>query len=524
MKSFFIDILDIQEKPSVEQYIEFLKTRPKKYKATFYKFIQQLDKSLIDGKSLEITSLKLCKIGSNYYSFDEIIYNDEQFETKKIDNLLTVDKKYHSALLNISDKYNIKKMSNFNREIVVDNIEDDIEIYHIYIKLLNFTWDYVFSKDINEFENLKGNRAFIVETKKVEHGAWANIDLKIYVNDIEVDISQNIELKDNTLYLSHNIDPRAKIKIISQYIAKQINISFEAIELFYKDVYLLEDSYTIEEYYHNNDIQRAIENNSFDTVFKKVLSDMEAESNEEEEESESEEEVSESIQTLKESLEKNQSDGKSSEVTKSQNKSIEIINDNKYIKNIEKENKTVVSGHMRVARTVRQDKNAQKKKLVIRDFLYKEYDGHCQICGDTFAYKFKNGLGEFNNFKRFSLNRGKNRDVGRKGNSISLCLKHHRIFELNLHKNIYFDILNAYKPLSLECLDKNDKIFKEDWVSEDDIEYENKIYKAFYRLKKGELFMRDNIYFLPIRLFGKDEYIKFTKAHLMEFIEVWNEN
>ena len=502
-----------------------MKTRPKKYKATFYKFIQQLDKSLEYERLLEIKSLKLCKIGNNYYSFDEIIYNDEQFVTNKIDNLLTVDKKYHSALLNISDKYNIEKMSNFDREIVIDNVEDDIEIYNIYIKLLNFTWDYVFSKDINEFENLKGNRDFILETKKVENGAWANIDLKIYVDDIEVDISQNIELKENTLYLSHNIDPRAKIKIISQYIAKQINISFEAIELFYKDVYLLEDSYTLKEYYQNNDIQRAKENDSFDNVFQKVLSDIEEESNTvEEEESENEEESSESIQTLQESLEKNQSDGKSSEVTTSQNKSTEITDDKKYTKNIKKENKTVVTEHTRVTRTVRQDKDAQKQKLIIRDFLYKEYDGHCQICGDTFAYKFKNGLGEFNNFKRFSLNRGKNRDVRRKGNSISLCLKHHKIFELNLHKNIYLDILKSYQPLSLEHIDKDDKILKEDWVSEDDIEYENKIYKAFYRLKKGELFMRDNIYFLPIRLFGKDEYIKFTKAHLMEFIEVWNEN
>lgn len=525
LKSFFIDTIGIQEKSSVEQYIEFLKTRPKKYKATFYKFIQQLDKSLTDGKLLEITSLKLCKIGSNYYSFNEIIYNDEQFETNKIENLLTVDKKYHSVLLNIADKYNIEKMSNFDREIVIDNIEDDTEIYNIYIKLLNFTWDYVFSKDINEFEKLKGNRAFVLETKKVENGAWANIDLKIYVDDIEVDISQDIELKDNTLYLSHSIDPRAKIKIISQYIAKQINISFEAIELFYKDVYLLEDSYTIEEYYQNNDIQRAKENDSFNNVFQKVLSDIEKELNkEEEEESESEEESSEPIQTLQESLEKNQSDGKSPEVTTSQNKPTEIINDKQHTKNINKENKTVVPEHTRVARTVRQDKDEQKQKLIIRDFLYKEYDGHCQICGDTFAYKFKNALGEFNNFKRFSLNRGKNRDVGRKGNSISLCLKHHRIFELNLQTNSYLDIFNECSPLSLDCIDTNNKIFKEDWISEDDIEYENKIYKTFYQLKKGELFMRNNIYFLPIKLFGEDESIKFTKAHLMEFIEVWNEN
>jgi len=518
MKSFFIDTIGIKEKPSVEQYIDFLMTRPKKYKATFYKFIQQLGKNLDGDVSNDIASLQLCKINDKFYSFNEIIYNDEQLEldVNQINNLLTIDKKYLHIFLPIVDKYDIKKMSSFDRDIVVDSVEKDEEVYDVYIQLLNFTWDYICSKDADEFDKLKENRSFILETKKVQEGAWAKIDLKIYVDTLEVNISQDIVMKDNILYLSENIDSRTKIKIISQFISNKINISFEVLELFYVKVYQMKE-YTRKEYYDENEIEEVDGSNSFDSVFKKVLNDAKEElQDDDEEELETEEENSESIQTLEESLSKNQGDGESPEVAESKNKPIEIKDDKKYQKGIEKENKTVVSEHTRVSRTVRQDKNEQNQKVIIRDFLYQEYDGHCQICGDTFAYKKEN------NFKRFSLNRGGNRDVARKGNSISLCLKHHRIFELNLQTNTYLDFLQ--KPLSLEFIDKNEHILKEDWVSEEDIEYEKKIYKAFYRLKKGEPFMRDYIYFLPIILFGKDEYIKFTKAHLMEFIEVWNEN
>lgn len=223
-----------------------------------------------------------------------------------------------------------------------------------------------------------------------------------------------------------------------------------------------------------------------------------------------------SAQTLGESLNDNQSDGNSPEVVSNPNNQTSILDDDKHQNDIKDGNDTWVDGYSRRNGSRREDKNGDKQKEIIRDFLYKEYMGHCQICGDTFAYKSENI------FKRFSLNRGKSRDVVRKGNSISLCLKHHRIFELNLQKNSYLDIFE--KPLSIKWINNNDKILKEDWVCEDDIEYENKIYKAFYRLKKGELFIRDEVYFLPIRLFTKEEYIKFTKAHIQEFIEVWNEN
>lgn len=67
-----------------------------------------------------------------------------------------------------------------------------------------------------------------------------------------------------------------------------------------------------------------------------------------------------------------------------------------------------------------------------------------------------------------------------------------------------------------------DKIFElYDWVDKEDKEL---IFKSFYMLHEDDEFSRDEVFFLPIRIFGKDEHLKFTKAHLMEFIEVWNEN
>ncbi|HFU75055.1 MAG TPA: hypothetical protein ENK66_02300 [Arcobacter sp.] len=534
LKIFFIDVLGIQEKPSVEQYIDFLMTRPNNYKKIFYKFIQQLDKDLNDGEKPDISELKLCKIGNEYYRFDEIIYNDERVKTNKLENLFSIDKKYHDSLVKISNRYEIEKLSDFDRKVVVSNSEKDEEIYNIYIQLLNFTWDYIFSNNANEFEKLKENRAFIKETKNVKSGALSNINLKIYVDTIEINISQEITIQNNCLYLSHNIEERALAKIIAQYISNKIDISSEAIELFYSTVYRLKD-YTEEEYYKNKEIKKAKGDDSFDEVFNKVLNEIEEEKQapltEKESREVDEEENSGAIQTLKESTEKNQSDGNSKEVVEDKNKQTEIKNTKKYTESTKKENEVIVTEHTRKTRTYKENKDEQKQQIKVREFLYREYDGHCQICGDTFAYKHSNELGEANVFKRFSLNREdkkkkdkKKRDIARKGNSISLCLKHHRILELKLQNNTYLDILNECKPLSLECIDKNNKIFKEDWVSEDDIEYEDKIYKAFYRLKKGELFMRDNIYFLPIKLFGEDEYIKFTKAHFMEFIHVWNEH
>jgi hypothetical protein len=81
--------------------------------------------------------------------------------------------------------------------------------------------------------------------------------------------------------------------------------------------------------------------------------------------------------------------------------------------------------------------------------------------------------------------------------------------------------LETIQDKNLDILYIEEHFDKYDFVGKDDINTDR---DAFYMLDDEDEFMRDEVYFFPIRLFGKDEYIKFTKAHIMEFIEVWNEN
>ena len=85
-----------------------------------------------------------------------------------------------------------------------------------------------------------------------------------------------------------------------------------------------------------------------------------------------------------------------------------------------------------------------------------------------------------------------------------------------MHKNIFVE--NLSEQISLDIIRK--EFVFEDFVSKEDINDTN---DAFYRLNENDDFTRD-VYFLPIKIFGKIEYIKFTEAHIMEFIEVWNNN
>ena len=71
---------------------------------------------------------------------------------------------------------------------------------------------------------------------------------------------------------------------------------------------------------------------------------------------------------------------------------------------------------------------------------------------------------------------------------------------------------------NINILRNNFRFYK--FVGLENIKEEN---DAFYRLNEKDEFIRD-VYFLPIKLFNKMEYIKFTEAHILEFIVVWNEN
>lgn len=214
---------------------------------------------------------------------------------------------------------------------------------------------------------------------------------------------------------------------------------------------------------------------------------------------------------LKDSLKENQGNGETPAFIQAKNNETIIINEEKHKENISNDNKNIkpeFKTKIFINNKIQDKENLDK----IEEFLYKEYEGHCQICGDTFAYNGKNC------FELKSLNIRKNRDVNRKGNTLSLCHKHHAIFNRNLQKNIFIEKLDKDKNIDINTMKENFEFY--DFVGLENIKEEN---DAFYRLNKEDEFIRD-VYFLPIKLFNKMEYIKFTEAHILEFIVIWNEN
>lgn len=214
---------------------------------------------------------------------------------------------------------------------------------------------------------------------------------------------------------------------------------------------------------------------------------------------------------LKDSLKENQGNGETPAFIQAKNNEMIISDEKKHEENISNDNKNIKPEFK--TKTYTNNKIQDKENLVkIEEFLYKEYEGHCQICGDTFAYNNKNC------FELKSLNFRKNRDVNRKGNTLSLCHKHHAIFNRNLQKNIFIENLQKNEVIDINILRNNFRFHE--FVGLENIKEEN---DAFYRLNEKDEFIRD-VYFLPIKLFNKVEYIKFTEAHILEFIVVWNEN
>ena len=217
---------------------------------------------------------------------------------------------------------------------------------------------------------------------------------------------------------------------------------------------------------------------------------------------------------LKESLKESADGGSTHEVSQSEDYGSIIINPEGHQANVAKENKGVSVQKIRSSRNISRQDSAQLQK--INSFLYEEYSGHCQICGDTFQ-----GNQGRNIFITHSLNKSKKgdrlkSDVNRKGNSICLCPKHHLIFSLNLQA---FDFMKEIdKPeISLTLIEESFE-FRFDVGKGEDHDHD-----GFYYRPEGSSFRRD-VFMLPIRLFSKCFYLKFTQDHIQHFVEVWNNN
>jgi len=216
--------------------------------------------------------------------------------------------------------------------------------------------------------------------------------------------------------------------------------------------------------------------------------------------------------TLLESLKTDTGKGSSSPfVEKSGNTiGIQITDTEKYIsKSIEKrsENSNQFSKF-----TYNIKKQSPEKIESIRNFLYQEYEGHCQICGDTFEYNNKNY------FEITSLNTGKERDINVEGNTLCLCPKHRKIFEFKLRELTFLEELKDLEHFHVEDFEKAFGKYY-DFVSKDD---SNNLNDSFYNLHDDDAFSRDNIRFLPIKIFDKTEYLKITEAHEIEIINELN--
>jgi hypothetical protein len=215
-------------------------------------------------------------------------------------------------------------------------------------------------------------------------------------------------------------------------------------------------------------------------------------------------------QRLRDAINDNQGTGETPEIISGGNDGEVIVDEDKLQDDIAKENEGV-STDIGTSRTSVRKQNTEEVKKV-KDFLYKQYKGHCQICGDTFL-----GIDGRHYYETSSINIGKNRDVNRKGNTLCLCPKHHAIFKLKLPKMSFKDNLPDIDLNLTKIRDRYASVYD---VGRDDVINKN---DGFYALPEGDDFEVD-VFLLPIRIFKNDFYIKFTQEHMQNFIEVWNNN
>ena len=265
LEPFFIYTIGVKKEPSIEQYITYLQKSPKNYRKVFFQFIFLLEKNL-NSESISLNREKIFLINNRYFSKEEIIFNDESIETIELNNLFTIQDKYYTQFLKIVNHYKIKKISNFDRDTFISNETNDNTIYDIYVKLLNFTWDYIYSKDSIKFESLKKDKQFILNTQNVKEGSLSEIKLIIDVYGTNIVIKKDVTIQKNKIFLSKSIEERKKVSVIAKYIAEKSKLAFEKIERFYDKVYTSSD-YTKREYYIEEKIEEAKGDDAFIHTF-----------------------------------------------------------------------------------------------------------------------------------------------------------------------------------------------------------------------------------------------------------------
>jgi hypothetical protein len=544
-KKFFITQVGIQEKPTLEQYIKYLSSdkKPSNYTQIFNQFIISLEELINNQEAPEVIQDRIFHVNDSSFSSDEIIFNDENIESGTISNLFSVQKKILSSFESIVKFYEIKGLSEFDRDTHVSNVKQEEDIQIVYRKLLNFVWDYIYSKSSKKFNDLKDNKAFILSTQNVINGGTASLILKIDVNGEFIEIAQKVYLYQDSIYVSQTVDKKKVPTELSKYIGHLVGIEYEKIERFYDKVHKLDD-YSDAEYYEEEDMNTPTGEDSFDVVYKS-LKQKENKQKEKEQlgnkiaatisknknridspkpETEIREESIENIDKkviIGNKLETNENEikqPKSSLIKSISNHTRDvdkintelnpdiITNETEYLAKTQKQSIKNINNSLKNDKRTISSSKVKEGKPETKEFLKNQYKGLCQICGFTFDKKDNKGkYFEIFDWSSEKISKQKTNFI-EEGSSLCLCSTCHSTLKYGDFNPTFINELKEIGDLSsITFEDFKDLMDSETSIEEAPEEFE---------------FIEMDMHKASIRLLNKPQNIFYTEEHFLRFFNM----
>lgn len=559
LQNFFLKKIKISQEKNIKQILDEIKLIKNKTKNYFELLI---DLGNLIGENSELEKYKKSYNGMIDNRFDNNIYeNAKQFILKeerifilendekcKDDNFyfndLNVDEipeKLESKIFSIDNKIfpinhfdklidtlKIKRLSQIQKEFSNREFMEDFPLKE-YREILHFSYDLLFTKDFDKYNELKNRKTELEEINSIEKiSVHKDIICQIKINEetIKVDESKYY-FKNNILYI---VNQKDIFKIISSKIK---DINDKEIKDFYNDV--ISGEISKNEYYQRENIK-----NKKDFVLE-IPEYIENEVNKNREDSLNyEEDIVDSnpnntfYKINKKTAEQEREERKKSglEQVKNHENSITLeyskdLNiDNfldiaKYKEDIQNRRKKNISEikNSESLSTISKQEIPQNKKFgadEIRNEFKSEkyYRGQCQICGFTFPTNDGNYCERFTwtDFKKgrwtdFQKKQAENRLIT-KGNSLCLCAKCHSIIKNGGHFEATF--LNHEVEEKL----KNENYNFDEFLKDINVD------KLFQKPECFEIYVEfGDMFVLEIRLNKKIEYIYMTEVHLVEFFE-----
>lgn len=468
-----------------------------------------------------------CKDDNFYFNDLNVDVNLEKLESKifSIDKIFPIN--HFDKLI---DTLKIKRLSQIQKEFSNREFMEDFPLKE-YREILHFSYDLLFTKDFDKYNELKNRKTELEEINSIEKiSVHKDIICQIKIDEetIKVDESKYY-FKNNILYIVNQIDI---FKIISSKIK---DIDDKAIKDFYNDVIRGESSKN--EYYQRENIK-----NKKDFVLEipeyienEVNKNREYSSNYEKEECIVDSNPNNTFYKInKKTAEQEREERKKSgleqvknhenSITLEYSKDLNIDNFSdiaKYKEDIQNRRKKNISEikNSESLSTISKQEIPQNKKFgadeIRNEFKSKKYyQGQCQICGFTFPTNDGNYCERFTwtDFKKgrwtdFQKKQAENRLIT-KGNSLCLCAKCHSIIKNGGHFEATF--LNHEVEEKLKNENYNFDEFLKD-INVDKLFQKHECFEIYVEF--GDMFV------LEIRLNKKIEYIYMTEVHLVEFFE-----